>query len=512
MPSAASVGGPEGLDVVGEVEADVLDALHRRAGACAGRRTRAGARAAGGGAPRAARPRGRDPGRPSSSRQHATSGALCLSGGRTGRPHPARRQDRVVTPAGHAQRVRPHPVLERGRIHRASAGFRARRAGASRSSAWWWTTGRRTARPTWSARSRSAIPGSCSSPCRRTRGVSAARNRGLRAVRGEWLTVPDADDRLLPGGLAALYEAAVATDALAVVGQRIWSDGERTWIGGLYDRPDIRVPGRKSLRRNPGLLYYASVTGKLVHRSCREDLWFSGSGPRRPAVDVRALLRAGDRIEVIGDVVYEWTRPRPGNDFQTITAAKRRSARLAAEAVRGGGRGLRRGGGRGGARHPRSGGARRHRRGLLRPPGPGRLRRIRRQGGGERRRGHRHALRSHHRRSCAGFRPRRSLARGWSRSRSSCRRSCTGGAWTPTAAPPPGRCSPPSPRRAGWRAACRVPGASPGGCWPARRGPGRVVRDRSWTRSWCSCRWSRRRRWRSGRGATRPDARRGASA
>ena len=165
-------------------------------------------------------------------------------------------------------------------------------------------------------------------------GPSAARNHGLRAVRGEWLTGLDADDRLLPGGLAALYEAAVSTDALAVVGQRIWSDGERTWIGGLYDRPDIRVPGRKSLRRNPGLLYYASVTGKLVHRSCREDLWFAGRVLGDQPWILRALLRAGDRIEVIGDVVYEWSRPRPGNEFQTITAAKRRSARLATEAVR----------------------------------------------------------------------------------------------------------------------------------------------------------------------------------
>ena len=45
-------------------------------------------------------------------------------------------------------------------------------------------------------------------------GVSSARNRGLEIVRGEWLTLLDADDRFLPGGLGTLVRAALGSDAV----------------------------------------------------------------------------------------------------------------------------------------------------------------------------------------------------------------------------------------------------------------------------------------------------------
>ncbi|HXH05888.1 MAG TPA: hypothetical protein VNI83_04785, partial [Vicinamibacterales bacterium] len=125
---------------------------------------------------------------------------------------------------------------------------------------------------------------------------------------------------------------------LAVIGQQVWTDSKRHWLASTYDIPDIRRPGRTSLAARLGLLNFVSPHAKLLRRECWQGLAFEGRVLGDQPWVIRALLRAGDRIEVLGETVYEWHRPRgaagrASGGSRSITATARGDVQRGLEAM-----------------------------------------------------------------------------------------------------------------------------------------------------------------------------------
>lgn len=101
------------------------------------------------------------------------------------------------------------------------------------------------------------------------RGLSGARNTGIRHARGAYLSYLDADDLFLPEKLQRLVAVLEQQpDAGLVAGQAIPIDEAGNQAGALFDRP-LPADGRELLLGNP--LHVGSV---LLRRSWQERVGF----------------------------------------------------------------------------------------------------------------------------------------------------------------------------------------------------------------------------------------------
>lgn len=148
-------------------------------------------------------------------------------------------------------------------------------------------------------------------------GLGAARNKGIRQARGEYLGFCDADDLMTPRALELLVAAAREADAPLVTGNVVRLEGERRVRLRWMDR--LHADGRPIVIDDlPELLGDVFAWNKLFRR----DFWDEAglSWPERiryedqPAT-TDAYLRAG-RIGVVPEVVYHW---RVRDDGTSIT-------------------------------------------------------------------------------------------------------------------------------------------------------------------------------------------------
>ncbi|MFC7496717.1 MULTISPECIES: bifunctional glycosyltransferase/CDP-glycerol:glycerophosphate glycerophosphotransferase [unclassified Nocardioides] len=149
-------------------------------------------------------------------------------------------------------------------------------------------------------------------------GLGAARNTGVRAARGRFLTFVDSDDSLTPWALRRLHETAVRTGSDIVVGAvdrfNIAKDWWPTWVPEVHD--DLRQ--RVTIAEYPALLRNLYTWNKLFRRNFwdAQDLWFREGVAYEDQPIVTQLFARAAAIDVIPDHVYRY---RARDDLSSIS-------------------------------------------------------------------------------------------------------------------------------------------------------------------------------------------------
>lgn len=154
----------------------------------------------------------------------------------------------------------------------------------------------------------------------KNKGVSAARNEGLKHITGDFVYFIDGDDTIPVNALELLVSAALKHKADLVIGKMMHKKGGTLQEISTYKKYGVNTEGVKTLEGNPEILHSIGPTAKLFSRKIIGSYQFPEG--RKFAEEhgfvVNAYLKS-DKVYGISQLVYNYVVRDNGNASATQT-------------------------------------------------------------------------------------------------------------------------------------------------------------------------------------------------